>query len=185
MTKKELKATQDKLKMLQNGKAATEQMSNEDCFRIYGISKAQVLKNLSSAITGTEQDIHRAEHPLMGINKKLAQIAVTHITAVAERDDLETHHNGRDDFFEIPVWELKAALKSAYRAGCRKGGYDDGIHNMYDQLKALTNMFFYLSTSGVWSEDKVMETLLEVFDPLELEEMGYGERIKPFMDENY
>ena len=178
MTKKELKAAQDKLKMLQDGKVATEQMSNEDCFRIYGISKTQVLKNLSSAITKTEQDIYRAEHPLTGIERKLTEIASKHLIAVAERGDLETRHSGAEDFFEVSVWDLKAALESAYRAGCRKGG-----HNMHSQMQALTNVIFSLSETGVWSERQVMETLLEVFEPSELQKMGYGEQTEAYMDE--
>ncbi len=79
MTKKELKSAQEKLEMLRNGKAATEKMNDAECLELYGIFKAQVLKNLSSAITRTEQDIYRAEHPLTGIDRKLVQIASKHL----------------------------------------------------------------------------------------------------------
>ena len=117
MTKKKLQAAQNELKMLRNGKTAAEQMTTDDCLRIYGISKAQVLKNLNSAITRIEQEIYRAEHPLTGIDKKLTEIAEKHFIAVAERGDLETRHSDTEDFFEVSVWDLKAALKAAYDAG--------------------------------------------------------------------
>jgi len=119
MTKKELKSAQEKLEMLRNGKAATEKMNDAECLELYGIFKAQVLKNLSSAITRTEQDIYRAEHPLTGIDRKLVQIASKHLIAVAERGDLETRHSDEEDFFEVSVWDLKATLKAAYDAGRR------------------------------------------------------------------
>ena len=119
MTKKELKSAQEKLEMLRNGKAATEKMNDAECLELYGISKAQVLKNVNSAITRTEQDIYRAEHPLTGIDRNLTGIASNHLIAVAEQGDLETRHSGAEDFFEVSVWDLKAALKAAYDAGRR------------------------------------------------------------------
>ena len=185
MNMRDLQAIQSKLKMFQDGRTVTEKMSDAECLKLYGISKEQVLKNISSTINETEKDLYRAEHPLSETDKMLALIAKGHFTAVAERGDLETHHNNHEDFFEVSVWDLKAALKEAHSAGCRKGGYDTEIHNMYDQVKALTNIIFHLSESGTWSECKVMEILLEIFDPIELEEMGFSERIKPYMDEYY
>lgn len=90
MTKKEMKAAVDKLKMLQNGKAA---------------------------LAKTEQEIFRAEHPLTGIDKQLFEIAAKHLITVQERGDLEARHCDSEDFIEVSVWGLEAALKDAYEAG--------------------------------------------------------------------
>ena len=43
MTKKEMKAAVDKLKMLQNGKAALEGMTAADCLELFGIRRAQAV----------------------------------------------------------------------------------------------------------------------------------------------
>ena len=117
MTKKEMKAAVDKLKMLQNGKAALEGMTEADCLEVYGISKAQALKNMDSSIAKYERELERAEHPLEGIDKKVYEIAAKHLILVAERGDLETRHCDREDFIEVSVWGLEAALKDAYEAG--------------------------------------------------------------------
>jgi len=117
MTKKEMKAAVDKLKMLQNGKAALEGMTETDCLELFGISRAQALANTNAALAKTEQEIFRAEHPLTGIDKKLYDIAAKHMVAVQERGDLEARHCDSEDFIEIPVWGLEAALKDAYEAG--------------------------------------------------------------------
>lgn len=117
MTKKELKSAQDTLRMLKNGRATTEQMTDDACIKIYGISRAQTLRNLDSAIAEIEQKIFRAEHPLTGIDKKLYEIAAKHLVAVEERGDLETRRSDGEDFFEVSVWGLAAALKDAYEAG--------------------------------------------------------------------
>ena len=116
MTKKlnEIKTT---LNFLRNGRAATEKMSETDCLEVYGISKAQALKNMDTAITKYEREIERAEHPLEGIDKQIFGIAAKHLIEVAERGDLDTHHSDREDFIEVPVWGLEAALKEAYEAG--------------------------------------------------------------------
>ena len=57
MTKKEMKAAVDKLKMLQNGKAALEGMTEADCLELFGISRAQALANTNAALAKTEQEI--------------------------------------------------------------------------------------------------------------------------------
>lgn len=119
MTKKELKAAQNQLKMLQNVKNAIEQMTDTECFDCFGISRTQALKNTTIAIAKTEQQIHRAEHPLTDIDKKLYEIAAKHLIAVEERRDLEIHRSDGEDFFEVSVWGLAAALKEAYEAGRR------------------------------------------------------------------
>ena len=117
MTKKEMKAAVDKLKMLQNGKAALEGMTETDCLELFGISRAQALANTNAALAKTEQEIFRAAHPLTGIDKKLFEIAAKHMVTVQERGDLEARHCDSEDFIEIPVWGLEAALKDAYEAG--------------------------------------------------------------------
>ena len=117
MTKKKLNEIKTTLNFLRNGRAATEQMTEEACLEVYGISRAQALKNMDSAIAKYERELERAEHPLTGIDKKVYEIAAKHLIEVAERGDLETHHSDREDFFEVSVWALEAALKEAYEAG--------------------------------------------------------------------
>ena len=53
----------------------------------------------------------------------------------------------------------------------------------YAQLEMLTAVIANLSLTGVWSERDVMETLLEVFEPKELEQLGYGDRIDAYLKE--
>lgn len=52
--------------------------------------------------------------------KLLEKIAAEHLVGAQERGDLQTRHSG-DDFFEVAVWELRAALKAAYDAGMKAG----------------------------------------------------------------
>ena len=117
MTKKKLNEIKTTLNFLRNGRAATEQMTEETCLEVYGISRAQALKNMDTAIAKYEREIERAEHPLEGIDKKVYEIAAKHLIEVAERGDLDTHHSDREDFIEVSVWGLEAALKEAYEAG--------------------------------------------------------------------
>ena len=49
------------------------------------------------------------------INKLINGIAAKHLIAVEERGGLETRHS--EDFIEVSVWGLEAALKEAYEAG--------------------------------------------------------------------
>ena len=53
----------------------------------------------------------------------------------------------------------------------------------YAQLEMLTAVIANLSVTGVWSERDVMETLLEVFEPEELEQLGYGDRVNTYLKE--
>ena len=53
----------------------------------------------------------------------------------------------------------------------------------YAQLEMLTAVIANLSVTGVWSERDVMETLLEVFKPEELEQLGYGDRVDAYLKE--
>lgn len=52
-------------------------------------------------------------------NEKSAilELAKQYITAVDFRGHLDELHNDGDDFLEIPVWELEAALLAAYELG--------------------------------------------------------------------
>ena len=117
MTKKKLNEIKTTLNFLRNGRAATEQMTEEACLEVYGISRAQALANMDSSIAKYERELERAEHPLEGIDKKVYEIAAKHLITVQERGDLEAHHCDSEDFIEIPVWGLEAALKDAYEAG--------------------------------------------------------------------
>ena len=53
----------------------------------------------------------------------------------------------------------------------------------YEQIRALTAVIANLSETGMWSERTVMETLLEIFEPEELTEMGYGDRVDAYLKE--
>ena len=117
MTKSKLSETKGILKSLQIGRADTEQMTEETCLKVYGISKATVLANMDAGIAQCEREIERAEHPLKGIDKKIYEIAAKHLIEVAERGGLETRNSDREDFLEVSVWALEAALKEAYEAG--------------------------------------------------------------------
>ena len=117
MTKKKLNEIKTTLNFLRNGRAATEQMTEETCLEVYGISKAQALKNMDTAIAKHERELQRAEHPLEGIDKKVYEIAAKHLITVQERGDLKARHCDSEDFIEVSVWGLEAALKDAYEAG--------------------------------------------------------------------
>ena len=56
---------------------------------------------------------------IAALEKKLTEIANREFVALEDRADLETHRNGEEDFFEVAVWELKAALLAAYELGRR------------------------------------------------------------------
>ena len=51
----------------------------------------------------------------------------------------------------------------------------------YEQIRALTAIIANLPETGGWSERDVMETLLEVFEPQEIVELGYGDRLDAYM----
>ncbi len=55
------------------------------------------------------------------MDAKLLKIAKNYFPAVEERGSLETRDNDHEDFFEVSVWSLKAALKEAYKAGMKEG----------------------------------------------------------------
>lgn len=51
------------------------------------------------------------------MDAKLLEIAKKHFYPVEERGNLETRDNDHEDFFEVSVWSLKAALEEAYKLG--------------------------------------------------------------------
>ena len=53
----------------------------------------------------------------------------------------------------------------------------------YEQVRCLTAIIANLSETGAWTERDVMETLLDVFEPQELVELGYGDRLNAYMKE--
>ncbi len=53
----------------------------------------------------------------------------------------------------------------------------------YEQVRCLTAIITNLSETGAWTERDVMETLLEVFEPEELTELGYGDRVDAYLKE--
>ena len=53
----------------------------------------------------------------------------------------------------------------------------------YEQIRALTAIIANLPETGAWTERDVMETLLDVFEPQELVELGYDDRLNAYMKE--
>ena len=58
MTKKQ--RIEEKIKMLENGISATEQMTDEDCAEIYGIPKETCLTNLQTALGKAKAEMRMA-----------------------------------------------------------------------------------------------------------------------------
>lgn len=56
--------------------------------------------------------------------RKLLTIAKKHFYGVKERGDLETRYCDDDDFLDIAVWCLKAALEEAYELGLKEGQHE-------------------------------------------------------------
>ena len=59
---------------------------------------------------------------------KLLKIAKKHFYAVEERGSLATRDNDHEDFFEVSVWGLKAALEEAYKLGYKAGKKEGAKH---------------------------------------------------------
>ena len=199
MTQKKLNEIKTTLNFLRNGRAATEKMSETDCLEVYGISKAQALKNMDTSIAKYEREIEKAEHPLKGIDKKVYEIAAKHLTARRSAETLKpATATGRTSLrFRSGAWKPPSrkptkpdaeANKSKQRSpsarrGCQtKGGNSMEIHDQYDQVKALTAVIMELSETGTWTERQVMETLLEILNASELKLMGYGDRVDAYME---
>ena len=53
----------------------------------------------------------------------------------------------------------------------------------YEQVRCLTTIIANLPETGARTERDVMETLLDVFEPQELVELGYGDRLDAYMQE--
>lgn len=53
--------------------------------------------------------------------KSLFSIAKDAFPAVVSRGSLETRNNDSEDFIEVAVWEIKQALKEAYKLGLEEG----------------------------------------------------------------
>ena len=49
--------------------------------------------------------------------KALLKVAQENIRAMENRSDLKEHRNGEEDFLEITIWDLEAALKAAFELG--------------------------------------------------------------------
>ena len=49
--------------------------------------------------------------------ESLVEIARKHIYPVEARGDLETRDNDSEDFLDVSVWSIKAALTAAYELG--------------------------------------------------------------------
>ena len=53
-----------------------------------------------------------------------------------------------------------------------------------DHIKALINALEDATEDLGFSDSWVNEKLLDIFDPDELAELGYGDRVKAYIDEN-
>ena len=53
----------------------------------------------------------------------------------------------------------------------------------YEQVRCLTAIIANFATDGLLTERIAMEALLEVFDPQELAELGYSERVNAYLKE--
>ena len=60
------------------------------------------------------------------VQRQLLSIAMKHSCAVRERGDLEPRHSDSEDFLDVAVWSLKAALEDAYELGLKEGQHGKG-----------------------------------------------------------
>ena len=51
------------------------------------------------------------------LEKELIRIAREKVVSMEDREDLECHKNGEEDFFEIAIFELKNVMLAAYELG--------------------------------------------------------------------
>lgn len=49
--------------------------------------------------------------------KALLKIAKEYLVDMENREDLDTHRSDSEDFLDVAVWELRAALEAAYKLG--------------------------------------------------------------------
>ena len=57
---------------------------------------------------------------------KVLAVAKKHIYGVKGRGDLEARYHDAEDFLDIAVWCLKAALEEAYELGLKEGQHEKG-----------------------------------------------------------
>ena len=53
----------------------------------------------------------------------------------------------------------------------------------YEQVRCLTAIIANFATDGLLTERIAMEALLEVLEPQELAEFGYGDRVNSYLNE--
>ena len=58
--------------------------------------------------------------------RKVLAVAKKHIYGVKDRGDLEARYHDAEDFLDIAVWCLKAALEEAYELGLKEGQHEKG-----------------------------------------------------------
>ena len=58
--------------------------------------------------------------------RKVLTVAKKHIYGVKDRGDLEARYCDSEDFLDIAVWCLKAALEEAYELGLKEGQHEKG-----------------------------------------------------------
>ena len=181
MTKNKLIETKGILKSLQIGRADTEQMSEETCLKVFGISKATVLANMDAGIAQCEREIERAEHPLKSAAASKPATATARISS-----------RFRSGAWKPPSRKpTKPGARASNQNGTAQPFRREGMPNpkedtnmdTYEQLRALAAMIAELSVTGVWKERDVMEALLSVFTPQELAEFGYGDRVNAYLEE--
>lgn len=54
------------------------------------------------------------------LDQELIKIANRCFVTLVGRQDLESRNNDSEDFYDVAIWELKAALLAAYELGRRK-----------------------------------------------------------------
>ena len=54
----------------------------------------------------------------------------------------------------------------------------------YEQVRCLTAIIANFATDGLLTERIAMEALLEVLEPQELAELGYGDRVNTYLKEH-
>jgi len=82
--------------------------------------------------------------------EKLVGIAKKHMYPVESRGDLETRGNDSEDFLDVSVWGIKAALEEAYRLGRENGARkQDGV-----KISLTTADGIPESLSNLWFRDE-------------------------------
>ena len=78
--------------------------------------------------------------------ESLVEIAKKYIYPVEARGDLETRDNDSEDFLEVSVWSIKAALEAAYELGKennqKNGKRKISLQTSRGQEEALSNLWY-------------------------------------------